>query len=80
MLITVFTPTYNRAHLLPRLYDSLCKQTFKDFEWLIVDDGSVDDTTSVVDQLIIDNGQLIIGCSDEGNSAEQNENQLSIIH
>ena len=80
MLITVFTPTYNRAHLLPRLYDSLCKQTFKDFEWLIVDDGSVDDTTSVVDQLIIDNGQLIIGCSDEGNSAEQNENQLSIIN
>ena len=80
MLITVFTPTYNRAHLLPRVYESLCKQTFRDFEWLIVDDGSVDDTTSVVDQLIIDNGQLIIGCSDEGNSAEQDENQLSIIN
>lgn len=44
MLITVFTPTYNRAHLLPRLYESLCKQIFKDFEWVIVDDGSVDDT------------------------------------
>ena len=80
MLITIFTPTYNRAHLLPRVYESLCKQTFRDFEWLIVDDGSVDDTTSVVDKLIIDNGQLIIGCSDEGNSAEQNENQLSIIN
>ena len=49
MLITVFTPTYNRAHLLPRLYVSLCKQTFKDFEWLIVDDGSTDGTETVVE-------------------------------
>ena len=49
MLITVFTPTYNRAHLLPRLYKSLCKQTFKDFEWLIVDDGSTDETREVVE-------------------------------
>ena len=47
MLITVFTPTYNRAHLLPRLYESLCRQTFRDFEWVIVDDGSVDDTKSL---------------------------------
>ena len=47
MLITVFTPTYNRARLLPRLYESLCQQTFKDFEWVIVDDGSVDDTKSL---------------------------------
>lgn len=46
-MITVFTPAYNRAHLLPRLYESLCKQTFKDFEWLIVDDGSTDDTKSL---------------------------------
>lgn len=59
MLITVFTPTYNRAHLLPRVYESMCKQTFKDFEWLIVDDGSSDETKSLVDKLIIDNGQLI---------------------
>lgn len=44
MLITVFTPAYNRARLLPRVYESLCKQTFKDFEWLIVDDGSTDGT------------------------------------
>lgn len=48
MLITVFTPTYNRAHLLPRLYESLCNQTFKDFEWIIVDDGSTDNTEEVV--------------------------------
>jgi glycosyltransferase involved in cell wall biosynthesis len=55
MLITVFSPTYNRALLLPRLYDSLCKQTFNDFEWLIVDDGSEDDTENVVNAFIAEN-------------------------
>jgi glycosyltransferase involved in cell wall biosynthesis len=43
-LITVFTPTYNRARTLPRLYESLKKQTLSDFEWLLIDDGSTDDT------------------------------------
>lgn len=47
--ITVFTPTYNRAYTLPRLYESLKAQTFHDFEWVIVDDGSTDNTTEVVD-------------------------------
>jgi glycosyltransferase involved in cell wall biosynthesis len=41
---TVFTPTYNRAHTLHRVYESLSRQTFRDFEWLIVDDGSDDGT------------------------------------
>ena len=52
-MITVFTPAYNRAKFLPRVYDSLCKQTFKDFEWVVVDDGSVDDTRSVVEQFSV---------------------------
>jgi glycosyltransferase involved in cell wall biosynthesis len=47
-VFTVFTPTYNRAHTLPRLYASLQRQTFRDFEWLIVDDGSTDNTRDVV--------------------------------
>lgn len=47
-LVTVVTPTYNRARELPRLYDSLFMQTCKDFEWLIIDDGSSDETMSVV--------------------------------
>ena len=47
-LFTVLTPTYNRAHLLPRLYTSLRNQTCRDFEWLVVDDGSTDDTATVV--------------------------------
>lgn len=48
-MITVFTSTYNRACLLPRLYESLKKVVFKDFEWLIVDDGSIDGTRGLVD-------------------------------
>lgn len=52
MLITVFTPTYNRAHLLGRLYKSLCAQQFTDFEWVIVDDGSTDGTASLVQGFI----------------------------
>lgn len=48
--VTIFTPTYNRAHLLHNLYESLCSQTSKDFEWLLVDDGSTDTTESVVAQ------------------------------
>lgn len=46
--LTVFTPTYNRAHTLPRLYQSLLHQTRQDFEWLIVDDGSADGTDQLV--------------------------------
>lgn len=46
--ITVFTPTYNREETLRRLYDSLCRQTSFDFEWLIVDDGSTDNTENTV--------------------------------
>lgn len=50
--ITVFTPTYNRAHLLYRLYESLLRQNSESFLWLIIDDGSTDNTREVVDQWI----------------------------
>lgn len=46
--VTVFTPTYNRAYILGDLYHSLQRQTCMDFEWLIVDDGSADDTEALV--------------------------------
>ena len=46
--ITVFTPTYNRAYILENLYRSLQRQSFRDFEWLVVDDGSGDDTDRLV--------------------------------
>lgn len=47
-MITVLTPTYNRAYILTNAYQSLCRQTCKDFEWIIVDDGSTDDTENLV--------------------------------
>lgn len=50
MFLTLFTPTYNRAHLLTRLYDSLLAQTHFDFEWVIVDDGSTDNTSYLIQQ------------------------------
>ena len=46
--VTVFTPTYNRAYILGDLYHSLQRQICMDFEWLIVDDGSADDTKALV--------------------------------
>ncbi|WP_333502532.1 glycosyltransferase family 2 protein [Mitsuokella jalaludinii] len=49
--ITVLTPTYNRGHLLTKLHESLAKQTIKDFQWLIIDDGSTDDTAQIVESL-----------------------------
>lgn len=52
MKFTIFTPTYNRAHTLPRLYKSLLEQDYADFEWLIVDDGSSDNTESLINEYI----------------------------
>ena len=46
--ITLFTPTYNRAYVLETLYRSIQRQTFRDFEWIVVDDGSTDNTEDLV--------------------------------
>lgn len=48
VLFTIFTPTYNRAYTLDRLYRSLIDQTSKNFKWIIVDDGSTDNTKELV--------------------------------
>ena len=47
-ILTIFTPAYNRAHTLPRTYESLCRQSCRDFIWLVVDDGSTDGTAELV--------------------------------
>ena len=54
-MITIFTPSYNRVNKLKKLYKSLLYQNMKDFEWLIVDDGSNDDTGKYIERIINDN-------------------------
>lgn len=54
MFITILTPTYNRANKIVDLYNSLCTQTSKEFEWIIIDDGSRDNTREVVDNMIVE--------------------------
>ncbi|WP_431630987.1 glycosyltransferase, partial [Enterobacter roggenkampii] len=51
-MISVLTPTFNRYHTLQRLYDSLCSQNCTNFEWIIIDDGSIDDTEKLVSEFI----------------------------
>lgn len=50
MRITVFTPIYNRGYIIGNLYHSLQRQSFRDFEWIVVDDGSTDNTESLFQQ------------------------------
>lgn len=50
--LTVFTPAYNRGHTIGRTYESLLRQTSNDFEWLVIDDGSTDNTRELVEEWI----------------------------
>lgn len=60
MKITVFTPTYNRAYIIGELYKSLQKQTYHNFEWLVIDDGSIDHTRSLFDNWIKEDNKFSI--------------------
>ena len=51
-LVTILTPTYNRAYILPDLYESLIYQTSFNFNWVIVDDGSSDNTREIIESWI----------------------------
>ena len=53
--LTILTPTYNRAYILPQLYNSLVQQSSLNFKWIIVDDGSEDDTEQIVNSWIEEN-------------------------
>jgi len=53
--LTIFTPTFNRGYCLGQLYDSLLRQSSDDFIWLVIDDGSTDDTQSLVNGWIEEN-------------------------
>jgi len=55
MFISIVTSAYNRAYRLPKLYESIIAQSDRDFEWIVVDDGSVDDTEALVKSWMDDN-------------------------
>lgn len=57
--LTIFTPTYNREKEIVRTYNSLLRQSVFDFEWLIVDDGSTDETEKEVKKWIENSPFLI---------------------
>ena len=48
MLISIITPTYNNGEQLRRLYNSIIEQTYPNIHWIIIDDGSIDNTTEIV--------------------------------
>jgi glycosyltransferase involved in cell wall biosynthesis len=76
-LFTVCTPTFNRARLLQRAYDSLACQTLKDFEWLVVDDGSTDNTGEVIAGLIA-NGSFPIRYYRKANGGKHTALNLAV--
>ena len=51
VIVTIITPTYNRKNTLPALVESLCKQTRKNFQWIVIDDGSIDGTSDYIEKL-----------------------------
>ena len=79
MFLTIFTPMYNRVYILPRLYESLCKQTMKDFEWLVVDDGSTDDTSRFITNCIEEN-KIIIKYYHKKNGGKASAYNLATKH
>ena len=49
-MFSIITPTYNRKHLIKRVYDSLIHQTYQEFKWIIIDDASTDDTKDLINE------------------------------
>lgn len=78
-IITIFTPTYNRAYKLPDLYVSLCKQTSQQFEWLIVDDGSTDETERLVDAWIKEK-KIFIRYLKQENGGKQRAHNTGVLN
>ena len=77
-MITILTPAYNRGHLLEKLYQSLVEQDFGDFEWVIVDDGSSDSTTDIVDKFIQDK-KIIISYIKQSNGGKHRALNRGVI-
>ena len=78
--LSIITPTYNRANLLPACYMSLCCQTDFDFEWIIIDDGSTDDTEAVVQSFQTDNFPVFYRKKDNGGKHTALNASHDLIH
>lgn len=74
MFVSVITPTYNRGYILQGCYQSLCKQTCMDFEWIVVDDGSTDDTTKKIQGFIAENKVKIVYLKQENGGKHRAHN------
>lgn len=73
MRITVFTPTYNRAYIIENLYRSLQAQSFNDFEWLVIDDGSTDNTKELFEKWKKDDNLFVVRYYRFENAGKQRE-------
>ena len=78
-MITIFTPCYNRGQFLPQLYESILVQKDTNFEWLIVDDGSTDNTKAIVESFIAEN-KMPISYYYKTNGGKHTAINLSLIH
>lgn len=76
-ILTVFTPTYNRAYTLHKCYESLIKQTCKQFTWLIVDDGSSDNTEDIVEEWLA-KGEISIQYYKKPNGGKSSAHNMAV--
>jgi glycosyltransferase involved in cell wall biosynthesis len=79
MIISVITPTYNRAYILRQCYESLCAQISPNFEWIVVDDGSTDDTKQLIDEFIAE-GKIPINYYHQPNGGKHRAHNLGVKH
>lgn len=75
--LTIFTPTFNRAYILETLYLSLTRQTCKDFIWVIVDDGSIDNTFELCSRFI-NEGKIKIEYYFQNNSGKMKAHNYAV--
>lgn len=77
-MISIITPTYNRAYILPQCYRSLCEQSDTDFEWIVIDDGSTDETEQLINSFIAEN-KISIKYFKQPNGGKHRAHNLGVL-